>query len=178
MGRILFLVFLIVPIIEIGIFIVVGQLIGLWLTLAGVVITALLGSFIIRMQGLSLIREIQQLMAAGEMPARQIADGLILAIAGALLLTPGYFTDTIGFLLLVPSIRTLIYQAIKRRISVSGSFSTMSGGFSMGQDSMGQDMEDFDPFDQSPSGRQGTFEKEEDDQDVVDLEEKNWRNKP
>ncbi len=172
MGRILFLVFLIVPIIEIGIFIVVGQLIGLWLTLAGVVITALLGSALIRMQGLSLIREIQQLMAAGEMPARQIADGLILAIAGALLLTPGYFTDTIGFLLLVPSIRTLIYQAIKRRISVSGSFSTMSGGFSMDQD-----MADIDPFEQPTSGPRSTLEQEKDDGDVVDLDEENWRNK-
>jgi len=172
MGRILFLVFLMVPVIEIAIFIIVGQLIGLWPTLAGVVITALLGSVIIRMQGLSLIKEIKGLMAAGKLPARQIADGLILAIAGALLLTPGYFTDTIGFLLLVPPIRTLIYQAIKKRISVTGGFDS-TGGFSMYGD-----MADFDPFDQSISGSQSTFEEEKDDGDVVDLEEENWRKKP
>jgi len=170
MGRILFLVFLVVPIIEIGIFIFVGQLIGLWPTLAGVVITAVLGSLLIRMQGLSLIREIQQLMAAGRLPARQIADGLILAIAGALLLTPGYFTDTIGFLLLIPAIRTLIYQAIKSRVSVVGGFSATGGGFSMGGDVPGADPFDYSrPEEQSPAG------EEKIDGGVVDLEEENWR---
>lgn len=122
MGRILFLTFLLVPMIEIGIFIMVGQAIGLWLTLAGVVVTALIGSYIIRVQGLSLIAEIQQLMGAGALPARQIADGLMLAIAGALLLTPGYFTDLIGFMLLVPSIRGMIYEGLKSRISVASGF--------------------------------------------------------
>ncbi|VAW19150.1 FxsA protein [hydrothermal vent metagenome] len=171
MGRILFLLFLIVPIIEIGIFIIVGQLIGLWLTLAGVVVTALLGSFIIRIQGFSLIREIQQLMAAGVLPTRQIADGLILAIAGALLLTPGYFTDTIGFLLLVPQIRTLIYQEIKKRISISGGFGSADSF------SFDAEMDDLDPFNNSAPGSHHNIEKENDNDDVVDLEQDNWRPK-
>lgn len=120
MGRLLFVVFLIVPIIEIALFIQLGSLIGLWPTLIGVVVTALIGSIIIRMQGVSLIAEIQRLMAMGQLPARQIVDGVMLAVSGALLMTPGYFTDTIGFLLLVPPIRGAIYEWLKTRVTVVG----------------------------------------------------------
>lgn len=120
MGRLLFAIFLIVPLIEIGLFISIGQLIGLWPTLLGVVVTALIGSAIIRTQGLSLIRDIQRTSAAGVLPAKQLAEGMMLGIAGALLLTPGYFTDFIGFLLLVPAVRTAIYEQLKSRISVVG----------------------------------------------------------
>ncbi|VAW23617.1 hypothetical protein MNBD_ALPHA11-2396, partial [hydrothermal vent metagenome] len=74
MGKLLFFVFLAVPILEIGIFIAMGQAIGLLPTLAWVVVTALIGSYVIKVQGLSLINEIQQLMGAGVLPARQIAD--------------------------------------------------------------------------------------------------------
>jgi len=157
MGRILFLVFLMVPIVEIAIFIGVGQAIGLWPTLLGVVITALIGSVLIRVQGLSLIRDIQRLMAAGVLPARQIADGLILAIAGALLLTPGYFTDLVGFLLLVPPVRTLIYQALKRRIGAAGGFGAAKAGFSTPENEARQ------------TGTQNI------DGDVVDLDQQSWR---
>lgn len=116
MGLVLFFLFLVVPLIEIGIFIVLGQSIGLWPTLLGVVLTALIGSLIIRMQGVSLIQEIRQMTSQGQMPARQIADGVMLAVAGALLMTPGYFTDTIGFLLLVPPLRLAIYELLKSRM--------------------------------------------------------------
>ncbi len=156
MGRLLFLLFLIVPLIEIGIFILVGQAIGLWLTLGGVVVTALIGSAIIRVQGLSLISEIQRLMGVGTLPARQIADGVMLAISGALLLTPGYFTDAIGFALLVPGFRTLVYNYLKSRIQIVGTFQAGSrheAGFS-------------DPFRDTGAAE---------DPDIVDLDEKDWR---
>ncbi len=159
MGRLLFAIFLIVPMIEIGIFILVGQAIGLWLTLGGVVLTALIGSFIIRLQGISLISEIRQMTAAGKLPARQIADGVMLAIAGALLLTPGYFTDLLGFLLLVPAVRTLIYTALKSRISVVAGFSsTKSPGPGSGE-------------------RGAPYSKHMEDAETVDLDEDNWRDK-
>ncbi len=174
MGRILFLLFLIVPIIEIAIFIGVGQAIGLWPTLGGVVITALIGSVLIRVQGLSLIREIQRLMAAGVLPARQIADGLILAISGALLLTPGYFTDMIGFLLLVPLIRTLIYQAVKRRISVVGGLGGAQSGFSMGGDNP-----QTGPFaGPGPDTHTRPGGPENIDAKMVDLDQESWRKEP
>lgn len=118
MGRLLFVVFLIVPMIEIALFISLGQLIGLWPTLLGVVITALIGSFVIRQQGMSLISDIRKTTAAGALPAQQLAEGMMLGIAGALLLTPGYFTDFVGFLFLVPTIRSQIYKQIKARFTI------------------------------------------------------------
>lgn len=154
MGRLLFLTFLIVPIVEIGIFIAVGNSIGLLPTLVGVVITAVLGSFIIRQQGLSLITEIQQLMGAGTLPARQIADGLMLAISGALLLTPGFFTDFFGFLLLVPAFRLLVYNAFKSRVQVVSGFSSTA---------------------QTPFSPQFVEPDTTKDADIVDLDENDWR---
>lgn len=126
MGRLLFLLFLVVPLIEIGLFIVIGQTIGLVPTLLGVVVTAMIGSFIIRMQGVSLLLEIRRLTGQGQLPARQIADGVMLAVAGALLLTPGYFTDAMGFLLLVPPVRLMIYDFLKGRVSVMATVQTRS----------------------------------------------------
>ncbi len=154
MGRLLFLIFLLVPMIEIGIFIVVGQAIGLWLTLGGVVLTALLGSFIIRLQGISLLQEIRTLTGRGALPARQIADGIMLAIAGALLLTPGYFTDLVGFLLLVPPLRGLIYQTLKSRVAVEAGFVASSR------------------FDTEPGIRPEQWDRKD---DVVDLDRDKWR---
>ena len=123
MGRLLFAVFLIVTWIEIGLFITLGQAIGLWPTLLGVVVTALIGSIIVRQQGMSLISDIRRTTAAGGLPARQLAEGMMIGIAGALLLTPGYFTDTIGFLLLVPAVRGAIYSYLKTKITVVSSTS-------------------------------------------------------
>lgn len=127
MGKVLFGLFLVVPMIEIGLFIVLGQSIGLWPTLLGVVLTALIGSFIIRLQGVSLIAEIRQLTGQGQLPARQIADGVMLAVAGALLMTPGYFTDTVGFILLVPPARLWLYDVLKSRIGQVASVHTSGG---------------------------------------------------
>ena len=117
-GRLLFLGFLIVPIIEIGLFITLGQIIGLWPTLLGVVVTAVIGSAIIRSQGLSLLNDFRANAARGTLPGRQIAEGMMLAVAGAFLLTPGYFTDTLGFLLLVPPVRFALYEMLKSRIQI------------------------------------------------------------
>lgn len=155
MGRMLFFGFLIVPLIEIGLFIMIGQTIGIWPTLLGVVLTALIGSFIIRMQGVSLIEEIRRLTSQGQMPARQIADGVMLAVAGALLLTPGYFTDACGFLLLVPPLRLTIYDFLKSRIRVVSSVHTGPGGYGPGAG--------------GPPPRR--------DDGVVDLDDDHWRPK-
>ncbi|MCB9992571.1 MAG: FxsA family protein [Hyphomicrobiaceae bacterium] len=155
MLRLLFLTFLIVPVIEIGLFILLGQTIGLWPTLLGIVATALIGSAIIRAQGVSLLFEIRAATEAGQLPARQIADGMMLAIAGALLLTPGYFTDTMGFLLLVPQIRGFIYERLKAHVAVSAGFP--GGAFTS-----------YSRPDAPPRGGP--------DGDVVDLEPDQWRN--
>jgi UPF0716 protein FxsA len=110
--------------IEIGLFIVLGQAIGLWPTLLGVVVTAFIGSAIIRGQGLSLLGDIRASANAGRLPAQQMVEAMMLAVAGALLLTPGYFTDACGFLLLVPPVRLAIYTYLKSRVQIVGATST------------------------------------------------------
>jgi UPF0716 protein FxsA len=128
-GRILFAVFMIVPLVEIAFFVVIGNAIGLWPTLAGVLLTAVAGSLILRWQGLQLINEIRTSMGAGRLPARALADAMMVAMAGVLLLTPGYFSDLIGILLLIPPVRTLIYRYLASRVQVVSTTTTQSYGF-------------------------------------------------
>lgn len=118
MGRILFAVFLIVPLVEIAFFIVIGNAIGLWPTLAGVLVTAVVGSLVLRWQGFQLMSEIRSTMGQGRLPARALADAMMVFVAGLLLLLPGYFSDLIGILLLVPPVRTLIYRTLASRVQV------------------------------------------------------------
>lgn len=126
MGRLLFLLFLAVPLIEIGCFIVIGQAIGLWPTLAGVVVMGVIGSLVLRVQGLSLLNEIRQSVGQGQLPARALADAMMVFIAGMLLLLPGYFSDVIGLILLIPAVRSGIYSFLKSRVQV---VSTTGAGF-------------------------------------------------
>jgi UPF0716 protein FxsA len=118
MGRLLFVIFMIVPLIEIAFFVVIGNAIGLWPTLLGVAVTAIAGSLVLKYQGQALFREIRTTMAQGILPGRAIADAMMVGIAGVLLLTPGYFTDLLGILLLIPPVRTALYAFLKRRIAV------------------------------------------------------------
>jgi len=110
----LFLLFLLVPIIEIYLLIQVGGIIGAVPTIAMVILTAVVGSALIRQQGFTTLQRARQGMAAGQVPAMEMMEGVALLIAGALLLTPGFFTDTLGFLLLVPPIRRWAIRAALR----------------------------------------------------------------
>ncbi len=110
----LFIIFLVIPLIEIALFVSVGEQIGMFWTLLLCVLTAMIGATLIRQQGLATLFSARQSMEHGEMPLREIFDGLCLAVAGATLITPGFFTDTIGFLLLVPAFRSgLLHVAPK-----------------------------------------------------------------
>jgi UPF0716 protein FxsA len=119
MGRLIFVVFTIVPLIEIACFILIGNAIGLWPTLLGVLITALIGSILIRMQGIALLREIRETIGQGRLPTRALGDAMMVGIAGALLLAPGYFTDLIGILLLIPPVRAVIYRFFASRLTIA-----------------------------------------------------------
>lgn len=118
-GRLIFLVFLVVPLIEIALFILIGQAIGLWPTLLGVIAIAIVGSAIIRHQGLSLLAQIRDTMGRGQLPARALADAMLVSIAGILMVTPGYFTDFLGLLLLIPPVRALIYRLVRSRLGLA-----------------------------------------------------------
>lgn len=121
----LFLAFLSVPLIEIGLFIQVGGAIGLWPTLAIVVLTAILGTWLVRTQGMMAIGNLQRSFSDLQDPTEHLAHGAMILVSGALLLTPGFFTDGVGFALLVPFVRTGIISYVRKRISVQ-SF-TMGG---------------------------------------------------
>lgn len=118
LGRILFAVFLIVPLIEIAFFVLIGNAIGLWPTLAGVLITAVVGSLVLRHQGMAVLTELRQQMAQGRVPARAMADAALIGAGGLMLLLPGYFSDLIGILLLLPPTRQLIYTLVLSRFTV------------------------------------------------------------
>ena len=109
---------LVVPILEIAVFIVIGQQIGVLMTLALILVTAVIGTILLRSQGFSILTRIRQETDAGRLPGRELGDGAMILIAGVLLLTPGFVTDTIGFLLFVPQIRDRIWQFLRTRIDV------------------------------------------------------------
>ncbi|MCI0506108.1 MAG: FxsA family protein [Gammaproteobacteria bacterium] len=102
---ILLALFFIVPIIEIYLLIEIGSIIGSFATIFAVVFTAVLGAWMLRVQGFATLRRLQQTAAEGGIPAMEVLEGAMLLVAGALLLTPGFFTDTIGFLCLIPQLR-------------------------------------------------------------------------
>lgn len=130
MPLLLVLAFIGIPLIEIGVFIRVGGLLGLWPTLFIVVATAIAGTSLLRAQGLATLQRFQQSMNSGAFPADELFDGACLLIAGALLLTPGFVTDTLGFGLFIPPIRRALQRLLAQRMTVKG----QAGG---GQDTPG-----------------------------------------
>lgn len=119
--RFFLFLFIVIPLIEMVVLIEVGGVIGAIPTVALVCLTALIGVSLIRAQGLSALRRAQWRTNHGELPAQEMMDGLCLAVAGAMLLTPGFVTDTFGFLLLVPSLRRHLFQKLASNVIVGGS---------------------------------------------------------
>ncbi len=132
MGLTLFIAFLITPLIEIAVFLQVGGIIGVMPTLLIVILTALLGAALWRAQGLATWARAQDALNRGELPINEVANGAFLIVAGALLLTPGFVTDAIGFLLFVPPVRQaiakLVFEALRKNIHVHATTSGTSGG--------------------------------------------------
>ena len=123
----LFLILVGVPILEIALFIEVGGEIGLWPTLAIVILTALAGTVLMRLQGLQALSRLQASLETGGDPVGPIAHGALILVAGMLLLTPGFFTDTVGLLLLIPPVReTLIRRGASRMTVRAAGFALSS----------------------------------------------------
>lgn len=112
---ILVFLFIFVPVAEISLLINVGKAIGGFNTIAFVIFTAVLGAYLVKQQGMATIFNLQQEMNAGRVPAMQMAEGVALLFAGAVLLTPGFITDALGFALLTPPIRRGIIQWVMRK---------------------------------------------------------------
>ncbi len=120
MGYIIFFLLVAVPIIEIGVFIQVGGIIGLWPTIAVIFLTAAIGAGLLRAQGLAEMFRAQEVMARGEMPLAEVFDGLCLLFAGVLLLTPGFVTDAVGFLLFIPPLRIILRRGVASFVAARG----------------------------------------------------------
>ena len=116
--------FIAIPLLEIFLFIKVGSAIGALPTVVLVVVTALIGVALLRAQGLQTMSKFQQQVASGEMPANTMLEGAALLFGGALLLTPGFLTDTIGFLCLIPISRQILIGWLVRNMAVKSSFTT------------------------------------------------------
>lgn len=108
----LLILFILTPVVEIAVFIEVGSFIGLWPTLAVVVVTATAGTWLLRRQGVATFYRAQEALNQGQFPVTEVFDGMCLLFAGALLLTPGFVTDATGFLLFVPPLRRSLRRAI------------------------------------------------------------------
>ena len=110
----IFLTFIIIPIIEISIFITVGSNIGILNTIAIILITALVGIYLVRRQGIKLLFDAQRNLSEGVMPAEEIKGGIFLLVSGLLLITPGFFTDCIGFAVFLKPVQNLIVTKAKK----------------------------------------------------------------
>jgi UPF0716 protein FxsA len=127
MFRFLFVLFIIIPIIEIALLIQVSEVIGGISTIALVVITAIMGAKMVKQQGMGALQNVQTQMAQGQMPAKELFTGLCVIIAGVLLLTPGIMTDVFGLLLLTPAIRNKLAAGLASQATVRMSSSMGQG---------------------------------------------------
>jgi len=115
----LFLVFAIVPAVELYLLIRVGTIIGAFNTVLLVIATAAVGAYMVRLEGLNVALRFQQNLQDGIFPGEEIFDGAMLLVAGALLVTPGLLTDTAGFLIVIPPSRAALKRFIRKRIEKS-----------------------------------------------------------
>lgn len=118
---------LVIPLAEIAAFVVIGGQIGVWATLGMVLLTAAIGSVLLRWQGVGLFNKINTEMRANRVPGRELVHGVMILVAGVLLLTPGFVTDSLGFLLFVPAFRDVVWRLVKDRIVVQ-TMSARPGG--------------------------------------------------
>ncbi len=127
MPVLLLILFIAVPIAEIAIFIQAGERFGLWPALGLVILTAILGTTLLRYQGLRALHRVQQSLNRGEMPIGEVFTGLCLLVAGALLLTPGFLTDGVGFALFIPDIRQAIGSGLANLLMSRGAVHVSHG---------------------------------------------------
>lgn len=127
----LFIAFLAVPLIEIALFLQIGGLIGFWPTIGTVILTAILGTWLVRSQGIMALTNVRRSFSELHDPTEPLAHGAMILFSGALLLTPGFFTDAVGFALLIPGVRTALFRYLRTKIKVQ----SFAMGSEMRQDS-------------------------------------------
>ena len=155
MALFLLLAMIVVPIVEIAVFIELGGYLGLWPTIGTVILTAMVGSALLRLQGLSTLRRVMQSVERGRLPLAEVFDGLCLLVAGALLLTPGFVTDAVGLLLFVPAFRAALGRLLARYLVASGRVTVSAGA--AGETIIDGEFQDLTPDNDDTDGGNGTL---------------------
>lgn len=138
------LIFIVLPLVEIAGFALVGSLIGVLPTVALVIASTVLGAVLLRIQGFGALMRIRSTMEAGGAPGRDVVHGIMIALAGALLVLPGFFTDLLGLLLFIPPIRELVWRFLKSRIvTVDATYGGYNGFRRDGPQTIDLDEDDF-----------------------------------
>lgn len=128
MVPVLFALFLVVPFVELYVILQVGRTIGVLDTVALLVLVSVIGAWLVKREGISVVRRVQERVAAGSVPGREMVDGALILFAGALLLTPGFLTDVVAVLLLFPPVRSTLRAAAIRRLRRRAEFRTFGPG--------------------------------------------------
>ncbi|MEZ7812534.1 MAG: UPF0716 protein FxsA [Paracoccaceae bacterium] len=138
----LFLIFVAIPVIEIALFITIGGWLTLWPTVLTVLSTGFLGSFLVKSQGLQVISEVTKPQKGASSVVDALANGGLIIVAGLLLITPGFFTDAVGFLFLVPPLRQWVIVLASRYVHFR-----FSGKWAMQEDIVDAEYRDVTPED-------------------------------
>lgn len=120
MFGVLLLAFLAVPLLELYVFVQVADAIGFLPTVAWIVVVSVVGAWVVKREGMSALRRANAQVARGQVPTDELVNGMLILFGGALLLTPGFFTDVLGLLLVLPPTRALLRGTVKRRFVASG----------------------------------------------------------
>ncbi len=150
----LFLAFLLVPIVELYVFVQVADAIGFLPALLWIVAISAVGAWLVKREGLSALRRANEKVSRGELPTEELANGVLILFGGALMLTPGFFTDVLGLLLVLPPTRALLRGSVRRRFAAGPIVVTRShvvGGFGPGPRPRGGDVWDAESWEE-PSG--------------------------
>lgn len=146
MGKLLLLLFTVVPLVELYLLLFIGDLLGFWPTVAIVLVTGAVGAWLAKREGLRVLRKWQAAIAEHRMPEEGVLGGLLVLVGGVLLVAPGVLTDLAGLLLLIPPTRRFIAKIVRRRVEKgmeTGSIHVVSyGGASVMRGSIGRDRSD------------------------------------
>lgn len=151
---------LVIPVVEIAVFILVGGQIGVFPTLAFIFVTAMIGSILLRVQGFSVVARIRYEMDHGRIPGRELGHGVMILAAAILLLTPGFVTDAIGFALFVPAIRSMIWRFLASHIEVEVSSAEFGAEARSGRKGAKGRVVELEPDEFHEAGADGSDERE------------------